>query len=318
MNNQIFGYLGTIGASPYLIGTKRLNSQYAKIETLLDQGNYMECISACTTLFEQIMSSLYLAVTGDKAQLSVILSDIRFWDTIGSKPFCDTAVMLQYACYRLSEEGGETDPKKAASLAKSGLDTIIEYTAGFVSKHGKKKFIAGAILEREDVRGHIAALVESFSRKMENAGCSDGFSMQPPYMNAGLLDFPEGEIEVWAGFIAAKLQRAGLLTTDKVETLDAGRVIDERVGLTNEYIRRASAKANGGVLLIRHFEDFDMPCLGGNLIDRALRTTVNAAEKYRGSLCIIVSGSGERVEEAFRRTERSGEYFPLVISLRQE
>ena len=318
MNKQIFGYLGTIGASPYLIGAKRLNSQYSRIETLYEEGNFAECVAASSTLFEQIMKSLYLAVTGENAQLTVILSDISFWETIGNKSFCDTAGMLQYACYRLSEGQDDTEPAKAAGLAKTGLDTIIEYTAAFVSKHGKKKFLDRAVLDRDDVRGHIRHLVEGFSRKMENAGCSDGLSMQPPYMNAGLLDFPEKETEAWAGYIASQLQRAGLLTTAELQTLDAGRVVDERVGLTNEYIRRASAKANGGALLITHFEDFDMPCLGGNLIDRALKTTINAAEKYRGSLCIIVSGSGERVEAAFRRAERVGEYFPLVISLRQE
>ena len=108
-----------------------------------------------------------------------------------------------------------------------------------------------------------------------------------------------------------------MLSSPRVHTLDADQVIVERVGMTNEFIRRAAAKANGGVLLIEHFEEFDMPCAGGTLIDRALKTTVTAAENYRGSLCIVVSGEGESVERAFRRLDRGEEYFPLILSYRK-
>ncbi len=319
MNTQIFSQLGAIGASPYMIGAKRLNSQYSRIETLYEQGDFSACVEASSDLFGQLMQSLYLSVTGERAKLTVILSDIGFWDVIGNKTFCDTAGMLQYACYRLTEEPtDEMEPSKAASLAKSGLDDVIGYTAQFLAKHGKKRCLDPIILRRDDVREQISRLTDQLRAKMEAAGCSGGLSMQPPYMNACLLDLPDEETLIWAKYIARQLQRTGLLTTEKVHILDADRVVTERVGLTNEFIRRAAAEANGGALLIEHFEEFDMPCLGGNLLDRALRTTINAAETYRGSLCIIVAGQGENVEKTFRKTERCGEYFPLALSLREE
>lgn len=319
MNKQIFSHLGAIGASPYMIGAKRMNSQYARIETLYEKGDFVDCVAASSQLFEQLMQSLYLGITGEKAQLTVILSDIGFWDVIGNKSFCDTAGMLQYACYRLTEgEEEDTEPVKAASLAKSGLDDIIAYTAQFLTKQGKKKCLPPAVLNREDVREQVLRLTDTLRVKMETAGCRDGMSMQPPFMNACLLDFPEDETEIWARYIAKKLQALGLLTTAELQVLDADQVVAERVGLTNEFIRRASAGANGGALLVEHFEEFDMPCLGGNLLDRALKTVINAAEKYRGSLAIIVSGQGENVEKAFRRAENCGEYFPLALSLRPE
>lgn len=317
MNKQIFSLLGTIGASPYMIGAKRLNSQYAKLETLYMDGAYADCVAACSDMFEQIMSGLYLAVTGEHAPLTVILSDIGFWDVIRSKPFCDTAGMLQYACYRISEEQEDaTDPGKAASLAKSGLDDVIGYTAAFLSKRGREKCLDPVILKRDDVREQVHRLIESLRAKLDAAGCSDGISMQPPFMNACLLDFPENEIAVWTRYIAKRLQKEGLLTSAKLGFLDAEKVVEERVGLTNEFIRRAAADANGGALLVEHFEEFDMPCLGGNLLDRALKTIITAAEKYRGSLCIVVSGAGENVERAFGRAEKGGEYFPLALSLK--
>ena len=319
VNKQIFSMLGTIGASPYMLGAKRLNSQYARLETLYEQGEFGECVSVSGAVFAQLMQSLYLSVTGENAPIGVILSDIEFWQIVGNQSFCDTAGMLQYALDRFGEGAqGETESGKAASVAKNGLDTVIGYTERFLSQQGRKKCLDPIILNRDDVREHIVRLIGVFRAKFDNAGCSGGFSMQPPYMNAGLLDFPEEEIPVWARYIAVKLQRAGLLTTSELRTLDARQVVDERVGLTNEYIRRATAGANGGALIIEHFEEFDMPCLGGNLLDRALRTTFTAAEKYRGSLCIIVSGKGENVEKTFERAERGAEYFPLVISLREK
>jgi hypothetical protein len=318
VNKQIFSLLGTIGASPYMIGAKRLNSQYARLETLYEQGDFAECVTVSGAVFQQIMESLYLSVMGDEAPLSVILSDIEFWKLIGNQTFCDTAGMLHYACERFSEgTQSEAESGKAASLTKSGLDDVISYTERFLSQQGRKKCLDPIILRRDDVREPVARLVEKFRARLDRAGCSGGFSMQPPFMNAGFLDFPEEEIAVWARFLTARLHRAGLLTHDRLNTLDAEQVVDERVGMTNEFIRRAAASANGGGLLIEHFEAFDMPCLGGNLMDRALKTTVTAAEKYRGSLCIVVSGRGENVEKTFQSVERGAEYFPLVISLRE-
>ncbi len=317
MNKQIFSLLGSIGASPYMVGAQRLNSQYAKIETLYERQAFNDCVAACSTLFEQLLGGLYLGVTGESAQSTVILSDIDFWKTIGSKTFCDTAGMLQYACYRLTE--GDDAPKgaKAAELAKTGLDDVIGYTADFLSRHGKSRCIDPAILERDDLREPIHRMAESLRTQMEAAGCSDGFSMQPPFMNACLLDFPEQRTEIWTRYIARQLQRAGLLSSAEFQTLDAEQVVVERVGMTNEYIRRAAAKANGGVLLIEHFEEFDMPCAGGNLMDRALKTICTAAEQYRGSLCIAVAGEGENVEKAFARAERGEEFFPLLLSFKR-
>lgn len=291
-----------------------MNSQYARIDTAYEQGQFDGCVAACSTMFEQLISVLYLGVMGERAPLSVILSDIDFWAAIGDKTFCDTAGMLQYACYRLTESGEGEDPAKAAKLAKSGLDSVIGYTARFLSQRGEKACLNPAILKRDDLREPINRLSESLQMKMDAAGCSDGFSMQPPFMNAALLDFPDREVPVWAGYVARRIERAGMLSSPRVQTLDAEQVVTERVGLTNEFIRRAAAQANGGVLLIEHFEEFDMPCAGGNLIDRALKTAVAVAENYRGSLCVIVSGYGESVEQAFQRIEQGEEYFPLLLS----
>ena len=316
MNKQIFSLLGDIGASPYMTGVHFLNSQYARIDTAYEQGKYDGCVTACSALFEQILSGLYLGVTGGDAPTSVILSDIDFWAAIGNKAFCDTAGMLQYACCRLTESG-EGDPARAAKLAKSGLDNVIAYTARFLSQRGAKECLDPVLLKRRDLLAPINHFAESLRAKMETAGFSGGFSMQPPFMNAGLLGFPERETPVWADYIARRLQRAGLLSSRRMHTLDADQVVVERVGMTNEFIRRAAAEANGGVLLIEHFEEFDMPCAGGNLIDRALRTTAVAAENYRGSLCVVVSGEGESVERAFRRLDRGEEYFPLLLSFKK-
>lgn len=317
MNKQIFSLLGAIGANPSMTGAKRLNSQYARVEELYMDGRYAECVSASSDLFEMLMTGLYLAVTGEKAPVTVVLSDISFWDVIRNKPFCDTAGMLQYACYRISEgEDGESDPGKAASLAKTGLDDVIGYTAQFLTKYGREKCVDPIILRRDDVREQVHRLTESLTRKLDAAGCSEGMSMQPPFMNACLLDFPEDEIAVWARYIAKRLQKEGLLTSAELRFLDAEKVVEERVGLTTEYIRRATAEANGGALLIEHFEEFDMPCAGGNLLDRALRTIGTAAETYRGSLCIVISGAGENVEKALARAEKGGNYFPLALSLK--
>lgn len=302
-----------------MVGTKRLNSQYAKIETLYGQGDHAGCVAACSELFGQLMGGLYLSITGEKAPLSVILSDIDFWRTVGDKTFCDTAGMLHYACYRLTEEGGsEAKPENAARLAMSGLDDVIEYTARFFAGKGKEKCLDPILLQRDDIREQILRWTESLRVQLDGAGCSDGFSMQPPFLNACLLDFPERETALWTRFIAEQLRRIGLLTGADVQVLDAEQVVVERVGLTNEFIRRATAAANGGALLIEHFEEFDMPCVGGNLLDRALRTTLTAAERYRGSLCIVVSGQGENVEKAFHRAEQGAEYFRLMLSLRQD
>lgn len=317
MDKRIFSLLGSIGASPYMIGAKRMNSQYARIETLCAQESFAECVAACSALFEQLMGSLYLGVMGESEPLGVILSDIGFWEIVGDRKFCDTAGMLQYACCRLSEEP-ESGTEEAARLAKSGLDSVIEYTDRFLAQKGREKCVDAAILKREDVRERIGQWVEQLRVRLDAAGCSEGVSMQPPFLNVCLLDFPEQETAVWARYIAERLKRIGTLTSPELQTLDADRVVTERVGLTNEFIRRAAAGANGGALLIEHFEEFDMPCLGGNLLDRALRTTVAAAEKYRGSLCIVVSGSGESVEKAVRRIENSEEYFPLCLTLRQK
>lgn len=315
MNKQIFGLLGTIGASPYMVGANRLNSQYAKIDTAYEQRRFDGCVAACSSLFEQLLSGLYLSVMGEEMQPSVILSDIDFWEIIDNKTFCDTAGMLQYACYRLTESGeGERNPAKAARLAKSGLDDVIGYTAGFLLQWGEKKCLNPAVLKRPDLREPINRLSESLRKQMDAAGCRGGFSMEPPFMNAALLDFPGREAPVWADYIARRLQRMGMLSSTRVHILDAEQVVAERVGMTNEFIRRAAARSNGGVLLIEHIEEFDIPCAGGSLIDRALKTTVAAAEKYRGSLSIVVSGEGGNVGEAFHRVERGEEYFPLLLS----
>ena len=315
MNKQIFNLLGAICASPYMVGENRLNSQYARIDTAYEQGEFDGCVTACSALFEKILSGLYLGVTGESAPLSVILSDIGFWGAIGNKTFCDTAGMLQYACYRLMEGGeGEKDPAKAAKLAKSGLDSVIEYAARFLSQRGEQECLDPTLLKRGYLREPINRFSESLWAQLDAAGCSGGLSMQPPFMNAALLDFPAWEAPVWADYIARRLKRVGMLSSPRLHTLDADQVIVERVGMTNEYIRRAAARANGGVLLIEHFEEFDMPCAGGNLLDRALKTTATVAENYRGSLCIVVSGEGESVEEAFQRVERREEYFPLFLS----
>ncbi len=317
MNKRIFSLLGSIGASPYMTGAKRLNSQYAEVEDLYEQEDYAACIAACGALFDQLMGGVYLSVTGEPAPTGVILSDIDFWTCVGSEEFHNTAEMLQYACCRLADEGEAEPEEKAAALAKSGLEQVIEHVDRFLSRRGKEACLDTAILKRDGVREQIRRLTDSLRARLDGAGCSDGVSMLPPFMNICLLDFPERETALWARYIAGRLKRIGTLTTAELRTLDADRVVSERVGLTNEFIRRASAEANGGALLIEHFEEFDMPCLGGNLLDRALKTTVAAAEKYRGSLCIVVSGRGENVEKAFRRAENSAEYFPLSISLRQ-
>ena len=315
MNKQIFGLLGTICASPYMGGASRLNSQYARIDAAYEQGLFKGCVASCSVMFEQLLSGLYVGVTGESVPLSVILSDIDFWKVIDNKAFCDTAGMLQYACYRFTEGGeAEQDPASAARLAKSGLDDVIGYTARFLSERGKQECRNPAILKRGDLREPVNRLAESLRTQMDAAGCSGGFSMQPPFMNAALLDFPDREVPVWAEYIAWRLKRAGMLSSERLHTLDAEQVVNERVGMTNEFIRRAAAKANGGVLLIEHLEEFDMSCAGGNLLDRALRTTAAAAENYRGSLCIVVSGEGENAEEAFQRFERGEEYFPLRLS----
>ena len=315
MNKQIFSLLGAICASPYMVGANRLNSQYARIDTAYEQGEFGGCVVACNALFEQILSGLYLGVTGERAPLSFILSDISFWEAIDNKAFCDTAGMLQYACYCLTEDGGEEkDPAKAARLVKSGLDDVINYAARFLSQRGEKECLNPVLLKHGDLREPINRFSESLWTRMDTAGCIGGLSMQPPFMNAALLDFPDREAPVWAEYIARRLKRVGMLSTPGMHTLDAEQVVIERVGMTNEFIRRAAAKANGGVLLIEHFEEFDMPCAGGNLIDRALKTAAAAAEKYRGSLCIVVSGEGERFEQAFRGAEWAEEYFPLLLS----
>ncbi len=316
MNTQAFSLLGAIGASPYMVGAKRLNSRYAAVEALLERGAYAGCVEACSAMFGELMGGLYLSVMGETAQTAVILSDIEFWREIGSKAFCDTAGMLQYACYRLTEGDG-TEPEKAARLAKAGLDDIIEYAADFLSRHGADKCLDPVVLKRDDVRGRIRRLTEGLRARLDEAGCSGGFSMQPPFMNVCLLNFPERETAAWTRYIAGQLQRAGLLTSAETRVLDAEQVVEERVGLTNEFIRRAAAGANGGALLIEHFEEFDMPCVGGNLLDRALRTILTAAERYRGSLCIVVAGAGESVERAFRRAEEAEERFPLILALRE-
>lgn len=319
MNVQIFGLLGIIGASPYMAGATRLNSQYSSIETLLEKKAYVGCVAACNAMFDQLMTCLYLAVTGDKEKLSVILSDIEFWKVIDDKNFCDTAGMLHYACYRLTEEdGGEQEPEKAAELARTGLDSIIEHMAHFLSKYGERKCLDPLVLKRDDVRAAVRRLIESLQRKLEGAGCEDGLSMQPPYMNAALAGFPEEEAALWAGYIALRLRRAGLLASDRLHTLDADWVVTERVGLTTEFIRRAAAEANGGVLLIEHMEEFDMPCVGGNLIDRALRTILTAAETYVGSMCIVLAGQGKNVAKAFRTTLKGNERFPMLLILKEK
>ena len=316
VNKQIFSLLGEIGASPYMAEGMRLNSQYARIETLFAQGGYPGCVAACSALFGELMAGLHLAVTGDTAGLSVILSDIAFWDAVGDGHFRETAEMLQYACCRLREDP-DGEPEKAARLAKAGVDDVIGCAARFLAERAGSRCLDPVVLRRADVREPVNRLTDSLRARLEGAGISDGFSMQPPHMNAGLLDFPERETALWAGYLAGRLRRIGLLTVSELRTLDAERVVDERVGLTNEYIRRAAEAANGGALLIEHFEEFDMPCLGGNLLDRALRTVILAADKYRGSLCIVVAGRGEALERAFRRAEGGLERFPLLLSLRQ-
>lgn len=314
MNKEIYSLLSAIGASPYMVGAKRLNSQYSGIETLYDQGAYAGSVGACSALFEQILGGLYLAVTGEKNKLDFILSDISFWNVINDKEFSDASTMLRYACYRLTEEpAGTVDPATAAEAAKFGLDDVIRHTARFLSQRGDETCIDPIVLKQDDARERIGRMVETLCRRMENAGCSDGFSMQPPFMNGCLVDFPEQETAVWARYIARKLQAAGLLTSPELRTLDAEWIVEERVGLTNELIRRAAADANGGTLLVEHFEEFDMPVVGGNLLDRALRTLIAAAEKYRGSLCIICAGQGDDVEKTFRRAERGEECFPLLL-----
>ncbi len=298
-----------------MVGLTRLNSQYSTIETLLEDGAFVGCVAACGALFDQLMSALYLSVMGEDECPCVILSDITFWDIIDDDSFCDTALMLHYACQQLSEApAAEAAPRKAAGLAKAGLDEVIEHTAAFLSRHGAAKCLDPRILRAKAARDRVSRLVDTLRARLDGAGCSDGFSMQPPFMNACLLDLPDAAL--WTGYLALRLRRLGLLTTAEVHTLDADQVVAERVGLTNEFIRRAAAKANGGALLIEHMEEFDMPCLGGNLLDRALKTTVAAADRYLGSLCIVVSGAGERVEKAFRAAERSEECFPLFLSSR--
>lgn len=317
VNKQIFSLLGAICASPYMPGENRLNSQYAKIDTAYEQGQFGGCVAACSALFERLLSGLYLGVMGERAPLSVILSDIDFWKAVDNKAFCDTAGMLQYACYCLTENGGgENDPAKAAKLAKSGLDDVIGYAARFLSQRGEKVCLNPALLKRDDLREPVNRFSESLCEQMDAAGCSGGFSMLPPFMNAALLNFPEREAPAWAGYIGRRLKKAEMLSSPQVHTLDADQIVVERVGMTNEYIRRATARSNGGVLLIEHFEELDMPCAGGNLLDRALKTIAVAAENYRGSLCIVVSGAGESVEQTFERAgaEWGEEYFPLRLS----
>ena len=315
VNKQIFSLLSAICASPYMTGDNRLNSQYARVEMLYDRGDYHDCVAACSTLFEQLMGGLYRGVTGVDERLPVILSDIVFWQVVDNKQFCDTAGLLQYACCRLTEgDGGGTEPEKAARLAISGLDRVIGYADRFLALYGREKCLDPAVLARADVRARVARRAEFLRAQLEGAGCRDGVSMQPPHMNACLIDAPERETRLWARFIAARLHRSGLLSTAELRVLDADQVVTERVGMTNEFIRRAAAGANGAALLIEHMEEFDMPCAGGSLIDRALRTALSAAELYRGSLCIILAGRGDSLSKALHRDERSAEFFPLTLS----
>jgi len=315
VNKQIFSLLSAICASPYMTGDNRLNSQYARVEMFYDRGDYYDCVAACSALFEQLMVGLYRSVTGVDEKLPVILSDIDFWKIVDNKPFCDTAGMLQYACYRLIEEGGgDTEPEKAANLARSGLDDVISFADGFLAEYGQEKCLDPIVLDHADVRARIVRQTESLREQLEGAGCRDGMSMQPPHMNACLLDATERETRLWAEFFAGQLRRAGLLSSSELRVLDADQVVTERVGMTNEFIRRAAAGANGAALLIEQMEMFDMPCVGGSLIDRALRTILSAAEIYRGSLCIILAAQGDSLTKAMRRDERSEEYFPLTLS----
>ena len=318
MNKEIFSLLSSIGTKANMIGAKGLNSQYSEIENLYDRGSYAESVRACAALFEQLIGGLYLGVTGEKNKADFILSDLDFWKTVDDREFSDAATMLRYTCYRMMEEpAGAVDPATAAEAAKFGLDNVIRHTVRFLTEH-EDLLLDPVVLSRDDVREQIGRMSEKLARQMDDAGCSDGFSMQPPYMNACLVEFPERETAIWAKYFASRLQRTGLLTSAKLCTLDAEWIVEERVGLTNELIRRASAEANGGVLLVEHFEEFDMPVVGGNLLDRAFRTLIAAADMYRGSMCIVCAGQGEKVEKAFRSAERSEECFPLLISLRED
>ena len=319
MGENSYGLLNAIRTSPYMKGIGGVNAQYAKIGIIFEQGSYLNGAAASSALLEEIMKYLYFAVTGEREPLSVILSDISFWNVIDDTEFCDTAGVLHFTCYRMTEvPEDDRDLKELIGLIRSGIDTVIEHTAWFLLRHGRERCLPPEVLRRDDVRRQYRRMFESLGKALESFGYGGGVSMDPPYLNLRLLDFPDEETRIWAQYSAKKLYEMGMLISPDVKVLDSEAVVLDRVGMTNELIRRAAAGANGGTLLVDRFDAFNMPCMGENLMDRALRTLCTAAEKYRGSLSIVIAGQGDAAAKKLTQNTRVNECFPFLTAVHEE
>ena len=299
MNERIYSMLGVIGASPYMAGKLRLNSQYAYIEQGIARNMPEDAVAVCKDLFEHLMGKLYESVTGEKQPISVIVSDIDFWHVVEEPTLCDMAYMLYYALFQM--QTGSDNRKvgvETAMLVKESLEGLIERIASFLEEKGPEKCLHPVLLGRPEVRAGICELCSRLESGLGSAGYRDGLSIEPPYMNACLLDFPASEPIIWAGYLADQPHRTGLLAAAKVKRVSAEEMVRENVSLATELVRRAAEEANGGVLLIDEFQAFDTLCVGGSLIDRVFRTVFTQAERYRGSLCILIAGQGEGFKKA--------------------
>ncbi len=226
------------------------------------------------------------------------------------------------------------DALEAQYIARQGSDEtyiLEDVIKAFPDKRGilvrqeddeeliRKEFEELTGAEMQKVKEQIFDAVKYFDYKKKQVekalmGGETGSAIEMPYMNMCFFGGPGTGKTTVAHLTARLLHAKGLLPTDHVESVQAGSLIESRVGGTEKRISELAEKANGGVLLLDEFSAFDKPYTGGNVANDAMDAIVGAINDYGSNLCVIVCGYESKVKKILAFNEGNDRRFPYKIT----
>jgi len=174
--------------------------------------------------------------------------------------------------------------------------------------------------EMQSVKQSVIEAVNYFEAKQKiiEKAMKDGKKVSEadlPYMNMRFLGAPGTGKSTIAWLTAKLLHAKGILPTDRVKMVDASEMVKSHVGETGDLIRKVAEEANGGVLVIDEFYGFNVPYFGGNIAVGAIDALLSVINKYRNTLCVIVAGYENEVEEVLKLNNGGERRFPHKVKL---
>ena len=174
--------------------------------------------------------------------------------------------------------------------------------------------------EMQSVKKSVIEAVYYFEAKRKQAEETAKAGMKVsetdlPYMNMRFFGAPGTGKSTVVRFMAKLLYLKGVLTRDSVKTVNACEMVSNVAGETGKRIEQAAEEANGGVLVIDDFYGFNVPYNGGNIATEAMNALLSVINRHRNTLCVIVAGYEEKVEEVLRFNEGAERRFPHKIKL---